>query len=228
MYVKLYEQFNGGVSPDVLDQVKFGYPTQELAQEVDVDCPVKKWYIEKGFAEEFIRKAPKNSSKETRRDLEETLAKMQAVNSEDMIFARNAEESFEQMFIDFLQLKGIKTDMGEVQRVIGLVDPILYYLKDKVNRPRPHTLGWYHNVPILPLIHTDANSASYPGGHATSCYALSKYFGERHPHCAGEIENFAQRIADSRVQMGIHFPSDTISSKAIVDTLYKNGLINLR
>lgn len=228
MYVKLYEQFNGDVSSEVLDQVKFGYPTRELANEVDVECPVKKWYIEKGFAEEFIRKAPKNSSKETRQDLEEIISRMEVVNSEDMVFARNTEEGFEQMFIDFLYTKGVKTDMGEVQRVIGLVDPITFYLKDKVNRPRPHTLGWYYKIAVYPLIHTDANSAAFPSGHATSCYALSKYFGEKYPQYSGEIETFAQRMIDSRVQMGIHYPSDTIAAKSLVDTLYKNGLINLR
>lgn len=225
MYVKLFEQFQDDIDKDALDQVIFGNTTREIMDEMEADCPVKKWYVEKGFAEEFVRKAPKNSSKETVQDLEEIMARMEAVNSDDMAFSRTAEESHEQMFIDFLRTKGIETDMGEVQRTINITDPLCFYLKDRVNRPRPNTLARYYNVKMYPLIHTDANTASYPSGHATSCYTLSKYFGDKYPQHAGEIETFAQRIINTRIQMGIHFPSDITAAKKMVETVYKAGFI---
>jgi len=225
MYVKLFEEYQQGLKDAELDKIKFGYPTSELQEEAEVDCPVKKWFIEKGIAEEIIRKAPANSSKTTVEDLQTVQARMLAVNSDDMIFARNAEESFEQIFIDYLQTKDCHTDMGELQRVIGQVDPITFYLKDKIGRPRPHTLGYYHNIPIRPLIHTDASSASYPSGHASSAFALARYYGEKFSHLAGELEALAQRVADSRIQMGLHHPSDTEAGKYIANLIFKHNLL---
>jgi hypothetical protein len=225
--VKLYEEFSNElrVDAEVVDAIRFGYPTAELKGLVSDADPIIKFFVEKGFADEIIKNAPSNSGKTTQQDLKIMKAKMEAVTMEDITFARSAEESLEQMFLDFFRAKGKDVSMLDIQKVVSATDPIVFYLKNLIQRPRPHQLGWYYKAKLYPIIHTDANSAAYPSGHAMSCYTLAKYFGRTMPELQGELDNLAQRIADSRVYCGIHYPSDSEVSAKIANIIFKNNLI---
>jgi hypothetical protein len=116
--------------------------------------------------------------------------------------------------------------MGDFFRVDSQTEPILYYLKDKINRPRPYQLAKALQYDINPIIKTDACSATYPGGHALSAYFISQYFANKYPNLRESLLELGERIADSRVNVGIHFPSDNKISKEIAETIIKNNLID--
>lgn len=224
--IKLYEEYKEDLPAEQINAVKFGNPTLDLYEKAtDPDNHIRKFFVDKGLAEKIIKEAPTNYSDITQNDIQTVMSMMKSVTPEDIVFARQAEESFEQVFLDFFAAKGIKETMGELKGVDSQTESLLYYLKDEINRPRPSQLGKAYRIPLYPIIHTDANSASYPSGHAMASFNLAEYYSRKYPVYRGELEHLAERIAESRVKMGIHFPTDSEISRYIVKLIWKYDLI---
>lgn len=226
--VKLYEEFNNvkmRVEPAVLDAISFGYPTSEIDLVTDTKDTIVQFFDQNGFTRDIVKNAPSNSSKQTQQDLAIVKSRMATVTVDDLAFARMAEENITLLFFDFFRSKGAKVSLSDVQSVINAMHPICFYLKNIIQRPRPSQIAWYYNTNLYQSIHTDANSAAYPSGHALDSYAIAKYFGRSMPELQGELDVFAQRVADSRVYCGIHYPSDSEISQKICSIVFKHNLI---
>jgi len=224
--IKLYEEYRDNLPKEELNKVKFGNQTQDLQRLADdKNDPILKFFLENGYADKIIREAPTNSSDITKNDLQTLVSMMNAASPEDITFARQAEEDRAQIFLDFFKSKRIEETMGKYKEIDNQSEPLLFYLKDKINRPRPHQLAYYYEIPLYPLIHTDANSASYPGGHAMSTFLLGEYYSRKYPMYRGELQLLANKIAESRNKMGIHYPSDTEIARKIVQLIWKHNLI---
>lgn len=208
-----------------LDYIRYGNPTQELRDVAENTSNPKRWFIETGLADKIIAEAPLNGSETTKKDLEVLLDKMSKVTPEDMTFARFVEGELPQAFIDFLAAKGIEETMGEYFSIDSQTEPLVFYLKHIINRPRPYQMAYALGLPLYPLIHTDACSAAYPSGHALTGFVMSEYYARKYPEIAGEIRAFGQKVADSREKMGIHYPSDTEVSRMISNVIWENNLL---
>ncbi len=187
--------------------------------------PIRAWFIEKNIASYIIKGAPLNDSDETQEEIKTMMGMMRAISADDLSFAREVEESWEQVYLDFFFAKGVTETMGEIKRVDNQTEPLLFYLKDIINRPRPYQLAHYFEMSLYPIIHSDANTASYPSGHALSAYVMSEYFSRKYPQYRPELSILAERICTSRVQIGWHYPSDCEVAKKISDIIWKNNLI---
>jgi acid phosphatase (class A) len=209
-----------------INDIKFGNPTLELHNIANRENdPIRTVFIDKGILSYIVKGAPANDSDVTKNDLQELLAIMNSVTTDDLVFARECEESWEQVFIDFFTAKGIEETMGEIKRIDNQSEPVLFYLKHLINRPRPYQLAYAYDMPIYPLIHTNACSASYPSGHALSAFLIAEFYSRKYPQYRPELTVLGERIAYSRVQMGIHYPSDSAISKKINEILWKNDMI---
>ena len=171
------------------------------------------------MAQLIIDEAPSNSSDITHQDLKELETKLKSTTPEEIAFARHVDkvENFANMFLDILKEEEPNISMGDYFRVDSQTESILYYLKDKINRPRPYQLAKALQYDVNPIIKTDACSAAYPSGHALSAYFMSQYFAIKYPTLREKLLELGEKIADSRVNVGIHFPSDNKISKEIAD-----------
>ena len=72
----------------------------------------------------------------------------------------------------------------------------------------------------------EAGAPSYPGGHATSSYALAYIYQELAPEFTDVFVNDAYEMAHSREIIGVHYPSDSEASRnlarQIVNRLFQN------
>ena len=89
-------------------------------------------------------------------------------------------------------------------------NPLLHatslFFKFYYNRIRP-----YKRFPqqITPLSTTTSeHTPSYPSSHSLQAFAIQKYLTKLYPEHAARIAATANRIADSRVIGGVHYPSD--------------------
>jgi len=227
-YIKIFEEFHNGLSDTELNKIAFGQPTKELWETATKpNDKIREWFLEQGLIAKYVQEAPKNNSETTVKDLAILLSEMKSITPEELTFARFVEEHLEQVFIDFLTAKKITATMEEHFRVDGQTEALLFHLKNLINRPRPHQLAYYYNLPLYPLIHTDANSAAYPSGHSLTAYVMSEYYSRKYPEHRLELEQLATRIAKSRELVGLHYPSDQILSREIADIIWKNKLISL-
>ena len=94
--------------------------------------------------------------------------------------------------------------------------PFILKQKHYYNRPRPADV----NKKILPADSKTANTPAYPSGHAIQSFLLSNHLSEKYPKHAEAFEVIANRVADSRVSVGLHFPSDNEKAKELVQTYF--------
>lgn len=211
-----------------LDSIIYGNtPIEFMELSEKQDDPIKNWFSSKGFLEKIKQDAPLNSSDTTQNDLQVLIKLTSEATSEQITFARYVDsvDNLAQSFLDLMSQHDISEDMGEFFRVDSQSESLLFYLKDVINRPRPYQLAKAYNIPLYPLIRTDAMTAAYPSGHALTGYVLSEYYARKYPQIANELIAHGEKIAKCREIVGIHFPSDTQISKEICRIICENNLI---
>lgn len=129
----------------------------------------------------------------------------------DVSFFKKTNDSVSSVFHELLPQYSI----GELNHEISKITMLIYLLKHIINRARPYQV----NTNILLLESNTANTPSYPAGHACQAYYLAKYLGKKHPEKQDELNQIAQRCDMVRVKAGLHYPSDGVFSKQIIDSV---------
>ena len=93
---------------------------------------------------------------------------------------------------------------------------IIVLNKYVINRARPQQV----DKSIKPIDTSTAKTPAYPAGHAFQAYLLSKKLGKKYPNKKEVLEEVARKCDMCRVQAGLHYPSDGIYSKKLVELLY--------
>jgi hypothetical protein len=104
----------------------------------------------------------------------------------------------------------------ELNRQIGEVVTVA---KNHFARPRPYLA---HPDLIHPLF--QAGGYSYPSGHATHAFAFAVVLGEIFPDRAAAFTDRAKKIAESRVDAGVHYTSDIREGEVVGDEVAKELL----
>lgn len=211
-----------------INQVLYGNPPIEYIEIIQrPDDHVKEWFINQGLVDSIKANAPANDSGVTKADLQTLIEKTSKATAEEIQFARYVEsvDNLAQSFIDILKENDIEVTMGDFFRIDSQTEGILHFLKNEINRPRPYQLAKYYELPLFPLIRTDAMSAAYPSGHALTGFVMGEYFANKYSNLAPQLRAHGERIANSRELTGIHYPSDTQISRDICKIIMENNLI---
>tara|TARA_Y100000287_G_scaffold165924_1_gene148201 strand:- start:2267 stop:2824 length:558 start_codon:yes stop_codon:yes gene_type:complete len=145
------------------------------------------------------------------------LKKRQNITSKDIDFFKLTDETITNAFIDH-----VNESYNELEKMITSINvlmPILF-LKYLINRPRPYQI--ISN--INPLHSNTGDTPSMPAGHAFQAYYLAHILSQRYPEKSGLFNNIAKHCDEVRVNGGIHYPSDGVLSKYVVDTLIEMGV----
>ena len=211
-----------------INQIVYGNAPIEFKDVIeDSNDPVRKWFEKEGLIDRIVNEAPSNDSETTKNDLDELIELTKNATGDDITFSRYADDqnNLPNLFIDLLNSKGYDETMEDYFRIDNQTDVILNFLKDVINRPRPYQLAKAYNIPLYPLIRTDAMTAAYPSGHALTGFVMSEYYARKYEEIAEDIRDLGKRIARSREVVGIHYPSDTKISRYICDVMFDNDLI---
>ena len=157
----------------------------------------------------FNKPYPSNISPEVRRELEELRKRTTTISAADLEFATQAEKDHYGIWIKFLYNIGISISKSFLDKITDETDGLLYALKYHYNRPRPFQLGYYHGIHVNPTIYTNANSPAFPSGHATEARLFALILSEKYPFAADKIMGMGNKIAESRLNAGVHYSSDT-------------------
>jgi acid phosphatase (class A) len=129
-----------------------------------------------------------------------------------------------------LQELGIEYHLGEeyanyINSIRDDVSSLVLRLKSYYNRPRPYQLAYYSDLSFNPFETITGNSPAYPSGHACQSYLAVMVVADRYPEKKKELLDLGKRIADTRLVLGVHYPSDNIFGKHIAAELFKNPAI---
>lgn len=99
------------------------------------------------------------------------------------------------------------------------METICYKVKFKFNRARPHQL----DAKILSALSQGVvpPHPAYPAGHSCIGYGAAEILSDLAPTRQTQFFDEADRMAASREWAGIHFPSDSESSKQLVHILFQ-------
>ena len=160
---------------------------------------------------------PRNSSNETRIELDIVIQRQADATHEEIEFSRRMDDILEvyQWFDrEAFRLTGKGYGYGWLRDIAERGDALTNYMKLKFGRPRPYDIAPYMNRTLSSLV-GDIDTASYPSGHAADSYLIAKVLSRFHSEHAEEFDSMARRIAESRMILGVHFPSDLVAGEIV-------------
>ncbi len=130
-------------------------------------------------------------------------------------------------------LEKISLDFGlsksDYKRILNFIQseiaPIVISLKDFWNRARPYQYAYVFELNYHPYPTISGHSASYPSGHTIETEVWGYLCKQKLPNKKSNIDSVVNTINESRLNLGVHFPSDIYFSKEVFDYLVKNNYL---
>lgn len=200
--------------------LRYGNLTQELQEKMDVQNIFTKYLSEFSFEEypnyadsaEEVNKIIKKQEEAQRSGQWDAVKEFCLLWDEDIFNA----------FQVSLGKLGIPFDEDYLEFIYNTSEEIgalIVQLKNHYQRPRPYQLAFYTNQNLHPYDSVSANSPSYPSGHAIQASFLLSVIAYHYEEKKDELMKLAKQIADSRIILGLHYPSDNMFGFQIVKQL---------
>jgi len=170
-----------------------------------------------------ISSPPADDSHSTRMELEE----LEGIVAESKLppkIMRVADRSPLSLFYAVARKKGLDPLEEEAKEWADDWTKLSFEFKLKFKRRRPYEVKREHDVDFVVDKSDTTESPSYPSGHAMMGYGVAEFYKDKYPLMSEEWDNVADIIAHSRLQMGVHYPSDVEASKRVVEQIVESGI----
>ena len=158
---------------------------------------------------------------ENNKEISKVVNAQKNLSDGDIAFVIQAANETVDVFYTWLVVRGQKVNRAEISSIWN--DPktldVIRTMKDQVKRSRPYWIS--SDINLIP--NTGASDYSYPSGHSIGAWMIAKKMTKKFPHLEDGLNALAHRVAQSRVQAGVHFPSDIEPGKDIADRLIGLG-----
>jgi len=204
----------------ILNDIAWGNPTIE--QKILME---KKTIVDDLFPKLTKGVMPANDSEATKAELNQIVVNLKEIDSEknQNAFRRflNYDKGFAQYLHTMLLAQGVD-DQELIYEIMEDISPLITKIKFKYNRPRPSQLAHYVKLNLFPLKSTSAMSPSYPSGHTTQAYVIMGIIGNRNPGIYAACKQITDDIAESRVNIGVHYSSDNDFAFEVGEAILKH------
>jgi hypothetical protein len=118
--------------------------------------------------------------------------------------------------VDYIQIeKFIKKEIA----------PLVVSLKDYWNRARPYQYAFIFESDFHPHPTISGHSPSYPSGHTLESEVWGFLSKKILPKKTKEINSIVEQVNESRLELGVHFPSDIEFSQEVFNYIKVNKLL---
>ena len=128
------------------------------------------------------------------------------------------------LMAEYLEDFGIHVNIQELSNIKRKHLPIIKLLKKYFNRQRPDELARDYNIDWNDDFLESAQTPSYPSGHTIQAYYLAGILGEQFPEHREALLDLAELISQSRIDRGVHFPTDIEYGRIIAAELLDHDL----
>ena len=97
---------------------------------------------------------------------------------------------------------------------------LIMQLKTHYQRPRPFQVAWYSKQPLHPFETLSGQTPSFPSGHACQGKFLTMLVAQHYPEKSIELRKLSEKISQSRIILGVHYPSDNKAGERIAKQLF--------
>lgn len=163
----------------------------------------------------FLTKRPPvgNLVVEDDSEIEDVRRAQRNLSNEEIRFIKDAHDSPPKIFYQWLVLRGERPKISEIngywnyKKNLDMIGSI----KKMTKRLRPYQK--YDDVKIPTNI--DTEDFSFPSGHSYGSYFIASKLSQKYPHLTDGLFILADQIAKSRIQAGVHYPSDVEAGKLL-------------
>lgn len=159
---------------------------------------------------------PSNDSEETKKEVNKILDTMEKQPLSEN-FVNRASDHVNNVFYDVCGSLRLDPLEDVAEDLAQDILKIAMYMKYKFLRPRPYQLAPYFEGNIQSLDMSAEESPAYPSGHSMMGFALSKLYANRYPDHASTFIDLGRKVGLSRIQAGVHYPSDVTYAKHLTD-----------
>lgn len=142
------------------------------------------------------------------------------INNPD--FLKISDDKPFQLFKRYCHNKGCDYDFDYLDNLNEQLARFILNLKFKYNRPRPKKYMQLHDVDFNYDAIEDNKSPSYPSGHSAHAYFNAGMISNAFPELRNDLIHLADRIAQSRIDLGKHYPSDISFGKFLGELACKS------
>jgi len=211
-----------------ISELVYGSPTKHQYDSMLNQGPLLKKVLENTDTIKlfFDKKYPSNISPEVRIELKELQKLTKNISKKDLDFAKKSESDHYESWVSFLYDMGISVPVSFFNNIEKQTDGLIYTLKYHYNRPRPFQLGYYHKLPVMQTISSNANSPAFPSGHAFEARLFCLILSKKYPFAQQKLETFATNHAESRLHAGVHYRSDMNFGHELADWAFSTKLFD--
>ena len=163
--------------------------------------------------------APANTSPKTESELKflKFIIENFKINKEK---GRELDKDFVKWFLRYAKENDLSFDKSYIKNLVDDSGKLILRLKKAYDRPRPFQLAPIHGIEIsydkeMQGELGTASTPSYPSGHATQAYMIAGVLSKDNPDHHDKLMSMAEGVAFSRLQFGVHFPSDNDFGRAL-------------
>ena len=155
---------------------------------------------------------PPNESDETMSELDYIRKKLKRLkNKETLDECRAIDENLGRYIDNICRMIGIT---GVYDLMIDVtekaLDTLILKSKYHFNRARPYQLSFYfiNQEELNPLKTVSGHTPAYPSGHTIQAFVITDILSYHFPEHKEVFEKIQRRVAQSRIIIGVHYPSD--------------------
>jgi len=137
------------------------------------------------------------------------------------------DEKFEKLFQVFLESQRKTYNIEYYEMLIDSLVPIIMKLKQYYGRPRPIQLAKSMGIDFAGDDLSSAQTPSYPSGHTIQAYVVAHMLSDQFPEYEDSLMKIAELVSQSRIDRGVHFPTDIEHGREIAESIHsqiKEGL----
>jgi hypothetical protein len=97
-----------------------------------------------------------------------------------------------------------------ISKISQELGALIMQLKNHYQRPRAFQVAYYSHQKFNPFETISGNTPAYPSGHACQGFFLCSVIAHHYPEKKDALMKLASKVADSRIIMGVHYPSDNL------------------
>lgn len=129
-------------------------------------------------------------------------------------------------FVKYLKEHNLSYNKRDLDKIVNASTVVVLNQKYLFNRPRPVTMAKALGIDLKPLGAKTANSPAYPSGHSTQSRLVALYLSGLHRDHSKSFLDLAEECGQSRLNAGVHYPSDHQGGKELANLLYRSLTLN--
>jgi membrane-associated phospholipid phosphatase len=192
----------------------YGNPSRNYLQYLKVDT-----FLDSLLGELASYPFPNNNGQDVIDEINQLINYTNTLSSDEALQKRYKlyDTKFEDYFVNVLANVGAdRQEVGDtIKQIHDDVVPLIVKLKYHYQRVRPYQLSHILSMRLYPFESQTSMTPSYPSGHSIQSKLYADVLGNKYPKYYKQLQALAADISESRLAMGIHYPSDILFSEYV-------------